>query len=147
MKLAKALKLKNKLLKEYNVTLSRTISSNCYDVDTQKVYNSAVLLEEAILQRDRYVTLKAAIHSTSEPIRKKIFELGELKSFLSKFESLNTREGIVKDSNYNGTTVKTYAADISEQSKQEIIKSLEESIENIQEEIDSFNATTDLVGF
>ena len=147
MKLAKALKLKNKLLKEYNVTLSRTISSNCYDVDTQKVYNSAVLLQEAILQRDRYVTLKAAIHSTSEPIRKKIFELGELKSFLSKFESLTTREGIVKDSNYNGTTVKTYAADISEQSKQEIIKSLEESIENIQEEIDSFNATTDLVGF
>ena len=147
MKLAKALKLKNKLLKEYNVTLSRTISSNCYDVDTQKVYNSAVLLQEAIAQRDRYVTLKAAIHSTSEPIRKKIFELGELKSFLSKFESLTTREGIVKDSNYNGTTVKTYAADISEQSKQEIIKSLEESIENIQEEIDSFNATTDLVGF
>ena len=147
MKLAKALKLKNKLLKEYNATLSRTISSNCYDVDTQKVYNSAVLLQEAIAQRDRYVTLKAAIHSTSEPIRKKIFELGELKSFLSKFESLTTREGIVKDSNYNGTTVKTYAADISEQSKQEIIKSLEESIENIQEEIDSFNATTDLVGF
>ena len=147
MKLAKALKLKNKLLKEYNVTLSRTISSNCYDVDTQKVYNSAVLLEEAILQRDRYIALKAAIHSTSEPIRKKIFELGELKSFLSKFESLNTREGIVKDSNYNGTTVKTYAADISEQRKQEIIKSLEESIEDIQEDIDAFNATTDLVGF
>ena len=147
MKLAKALKLKNKLLKEYNVTLSRTISSNCYDIDTQKVYNSSVLLEEAILQRDRYIALKAAIHSTSEPIRKKIFELGELKSFLSKFESLNTREGIVKDSNYNGTTVKTYAADISEQRKQEIIKSLEESIEDIQEEIDAFNATTDLVGF
>ena len=147
MKLAKALKLKNKLLKEYNVTLSRTISSNCYDVDTQKVYNSAVLLQEAIAQRDRYVTLKAAIHSTSEPIRKKIFELGELKSFLGKINSLHTTEGIVKESSYSGGTVKTYAADISEQRKQEIIKSVEESIENIQEEIDVFNATTDLVGF
>ena len=142
MKLAKALKLKNKLLKEYNVTLSRTISSNCYDVD-----NSAVLLEEAIVQRDKYVSLKAAIHSTSEPIRKKIFELGELKSFLGKINSLHTTEGIVKESSYSGGTVKTYAADISEQRKQEIIKSVEESIENIQEEIDVFNATTDLVGF
>lgn len=147
MKLAKALKLKNKILKEYNTTLSRTISSNCYDVDTKKVYNAAVLLEESIELRDKYVTLKAAIHTTSEPIRKKIFELGELKSFLSRINSLPTTEGVVKESSYRNDSVNTYAVDITEQQKQDLIKAVEDAIENIQEEIDQFNATTDLVGF
>ena len=147
MKLAKALKLKNKLLKEYNVTLSRMIQSNCYDVDTKKVYNAATLFNEAVAQRDKYVALKAAIHTTSDPIRSKIFELGELKSFLGKMGSLHTTEGIVKESSYSGGSIKTYAADISEEKKQEIIKAIEDAIEFIQEEIDTFNATTDIVGF
>lgn len=147
MKLAKALKLKNKLLKEYNVTLSRVVTSNSYDVDTKKVYNAAELLVEAVTQRDKYVSLKAAIHTTSEPIRKKIFELGELKNFLSRINSLPTTEGIVKESSYRSDSVNTYAVDITEQQKQDLIKAVEDAIENIQEEIDQFNATTDLVGF
>ena len=40
MKLAKALKLKNKKLKEYKSTLMKVVQNNSYDVDNKPIYNS-----------------------------------------------------------------------------------------------------------
>jgi hypothetical protein len=147
MKLAKALKLKNKKIREYNEVVSRMIRSNSYDVDSNKIYNAAELLVEAEAKLNDLVAFKAAIHSTSEPIRATIFKLGEIKSFLSTFSNMNTREGIVKESGYREQSVTTYAADINEIAKTTHVKLLQDTIETLQEEIDTFNATTELVGY
>jgi hypothetical protein len=146
MKLSKALKLKNKKLKEYTETLNKAVLYNSYDVDSKQTYNSEELMATAVSLKDDYVALKTAIHSTSEPIRNKIFMLGELKNFMKKIEHLDTKEGVQKEG-YREITTRTYAASITEENKNSLIKDIEDRIETLQDEIDTFNATTELVGY
>jgi len=147
MNLAKALKLKNKKLSEYNKTVQKMRAYNSYDVDSKKVYNSKELMAQAEAQLNDYVALKSAIHSTSEPIRAKIFRLGELKSFLTNISSMSTTEGIVKSNSYNSTSTFTYAVDVTEEEKEAKVKLIQDEIEAIQDEIDAFNALTSIVGY
>ena len=146
MKLSKALKLKNKKLKEYTETFNKAVLYNSYDVDSKQKYNSSELLNTAIALRDDYVALKTAIHSTSEPIRSKIFMLGELKTFTKRFENIDTKEGVQKEG-YREITTRTYVASITEEQKNSVLKNVEDQIETLQDEIDTFNATTELVGY
>jgi len=147
MNLAKALKLKNKKLSEYNKTVQKMRAYNSYDVDSKKVYNSKELMIQAEIQLYDYIALKTAIHLTSEPIRSKIFRLGELKSFLNNILSISTTEGVVKANGYNSTSVSTYAVDITEEEKEAKVKLIQDEIEAIQDEIDTFNALTSIVGY
>lgn len=146
MKLSKALKLKNRKLKDYTETLNKAVIYNSYDVDSKQVYNSQGMMDQAISLKDDYVALKTAIHSTSEPIRSKIFMMGELKTFLSKIKNLDTKEGVQKEG-YREITTRTYVASINEDGKNSLIKNIEDQIETLQDEIDNFNATTELVGY
>ena len=147
MKLSKALKLKNKKVSEYNTIVTKMVSYNSYDIDSKKVYNSKELYNEVVTKLLDLVKFKAAIHTTTEPIRERIFELAELKNLLMNVNRLNTTEGKVKSRGYDGSDVSVYACDIVEEEKVQIMQALQNSIETIQDEIDAFNATTDLKGY
>ena len=146
MKLAKALKLKNKKLKEYKSTLMKVVQNNSYDVDNKPIYNSTNLYNESVELLKDYLELKTAIHTSSEPIRFKIFQLGEVKSLLNVINGLDTKSGVYKEG-YREITLRTYESSISEEEKNEKVKTLENTIELLQDEIDTFNATTELVGY
>ena len=146
MKLAKALKLKNKKLKEYKSTLMKVIQHNSYDVDNKPVYDSKELFQDAEKKLADYLDLKTAIHSSSQPIRLKIFQLGELKSLLNTVNNLDTKSGVFKEG-YREVSLTTYEAKISEEEKAAKVKTIEDTIELLQDEIDTFNATTELVGY
>jgi hypothetical protein len=148
MKLSKALKLKNKKISEYNTLISKMSSYNSYDVDSKKVYNSKELYAETLIKLQDLVKFKAAIHSTSDPIRADIFRLGELKNLLNYVNRLDTREGVIKESSYRGeTTTSTLAVDFTELEKVALTTSIQDEIEEIQDKIDTFNAITELVGY
>jgi hypothetical protein len=147
MKLSKALKLKNKKVSEYNNTVTKMVSYNSYDVDTKRVYNSKELLDEAIRQQNDLIKFKTALHLSTEPIREKIFRLAELKNFLMNLNRLSTTEGIVKSRGYGSEEPATYACYITEEEKVTLTIKVQDEIEEIQDEIDTFNATTDLVGY
>lgn len=142
MNLAKALKVKNKKLAEYNKTLQKVVAYNSYDVTSKKDYNAKGLLQQAEIQLQLYVDFKTAIHKASEPVRHKIFMIGELKALLSRIHSLSTSEGLVRD-RYSSEGA-TYAADISQLEKDAKIEELETAIESLQDELDYFNATTEI---
>ena len=146
MKLAKALKLKNKKLKEYKSTLMKVIQHNSYDVDNKSIYDATNLYNEAVELLKDYLELKTAIHISSEPIRFKIFQLGEVKSLLNAINGLDTKSGVYKEG-YREVTLRTYESSITEEEKALKVKTLENTIELLQDEIDTFNATTDLVGY
>lgn len=147
MKLSKALKLKNKKINEYNNLVTKMVTCNSYDTDTKKIYNAAELYVEVLKKQDDLIKFKTAIHLTSEPIREKIFRLGELKNFLMNLNRLNTVEGKVKSRGYGESDVSIYACDINEEQKVQMIEAYQNEIEEIQDEIDAFNATTDLKGY
>jgi hypothetical protein len=146
MKLSKALKLKNKKVTDYNNTITKMVSHNSYDVERKKVYDSKLLLEESLNKMEDLIKFKAAIHNTSEPIREKIFRLGELKNFIMNLNRLSTSEGKTR-SGYNSDVVSIFACDIDELEKVKLIETTQNAIETIQDEIDIFNATTELVGY
>ena len=147
MKLSKALKLKNKKVTDYNATVTRMISANSYDVESKKYYDSRELLIEVIAKRDDLIKFKTAIHLTSAPIREKIFRLGEIKNLLLNLNRLNTNEGVIKSRGYGTEDITTYACSFNEVEKTSLIEDLQTDIEEIQDEIDTFNATTELVGY
>lgn len=147
MKLSKALKLKNKKINDYNNTMTKMVSHNSYDVDSKRFYDSKELLNEVVAKQIDLVRFKAAIHSTSEPIRYKIFKLGELKNYLMNLNRLNTSEGIVKSRGYGESDVSTYACSINELEKVHMMEEIQTAIEELQDQIDEFNATTDLKGY
>ena len=142
MNLAKALKVKNKKLADYNKTLQKVVAYNSYDVTSKKDYNAKNLLQQAEVQVQEYVDFKTAIHKASEPVRHKIFMIGELKAYLSRIHSLSTTEGLVRD-RYSSEGA-TYAADINQLEKDAKIEELETAIESLQDELDYFNATTEI---
>ena len=146
MKLAKALKLKNKKLKEYKSTLMKVVQNNSYDVDNKPIYDSTNLYNESVELLKDYLELKTAIHTSSEPIRFKIFQLGEVKSLLNTINGLDTKSGVYKEG-YREITLSTYESSITEEEKNTKVKNLENTIELLQDEIDTFNATTELVGY
>jgi len=105
-------------------------------------YSSLELMQEAIALRTQLVKLKTAIHLASEPIREKIFELSELKSFLLSISNMNCRNEIQKMQNYNGVQETIWESEITRLMLDKQIADLETKIEEIQDQIDLFNATT-----
>lgn len=142
MNLAKALKVKNKKLAEYSKTLQKVLAYNSYDVTSKKDYNAKTLLQSAEVQLQQYVDFKTAIHKASEPVRHKIFMIGELKSYLSRINSLSTTEGVYRDR--YAPEGSTFAVDITQLEKDEKIVEIETVIESLQDELDYFNATTEI---
>jgi hypothetical protein len=142
MNLAKALKVKNKKLAEYSKTLQKVLAYNSYDVTSKKDYNAKTLLQLAEVQLQQYVDFKTAIHKASEPVRHKIFMIGELKSYLSRINSLSTTEGVYRDR--YAPEGSTFAVDITQLEKDEKIVEIETAIESLQDELDYFNATTEI---
>lgn len=149
MKLAKALKLKNKKVSEYKSTLENMANSNTIEKDSKKHYNSKELAELAEAQMEDLIALKTAIHNTSAPIREKIFRIGELKSYLTYINRLNTTEGIVKQGGYRSAEAPplVYIVDFNESEKVAKTKIIQDQIDLLQEEMDAFNATTNLKGY
>ena len=142
MNLAKALKVKNKKLAEYNKTLQKVMAYNSYDVTSKKDYNAKALLDLAETQLQEYVLFKTAIHTASQPVRDKIFLIGELKSLLNRIQNLSTTEGVYKDR--YAPEGSTFACDINQLEKDAKIEALEAGIEKLQDELDYFNATTEI---
>ena len=131
---------------EYTDLVNKMISSNSSVSTAKKNYNSKELYTKAIQVQGDIIKLKTAIHEASAPIRSKIFEIGELKSFISYFNRISTQEGVVKERGYGaGVSEDIYVVDFTELEKVEIVKSLQDQIEAIQEELDNFNATTEVV--
>lgn len=147
MKLSKALKLKNKKINEYNNLVTKMVSCNSYDVTSKRYYDAKTLHNEVVDKQADLIKFKTAIHLTSEPIRYKIFELGELKNYLMNLSRLSTNEGVVKSRGYGESDVSTYACSINELEKVKMMESIQTEIEYIQDAIDAFNATTELVGY
>ena len=148
MKLAKALKLKNKKLSDYRDALKKAIAYNSHDERATVHYDSKEELDKAFSLLNDYIAFKTAIHLSTNPIRALIFELGELKSLLSSLSSMSTQEGPYR-SGYSSSagedTVKV--CKINELEKEEMLNNIKTQIDEIQDEIDLFNATTDLSGY
>jgi hypothetical protein len=147
MKLHKALKDKKKLVGEISRLKSRIGSKNCYSegtVDPEK-FDVKILYEELLRKTDELVKLKLVINDCNRAIQEKIYCLSEYKGLISWWSEVCTLEGEHLTGSYGDKILRKYRSQIDEVSKEKIIHDLQEKVDLIQEELDTFNYTTDLI--
>lgn len=143
MTLKQALKLKNKLVQDLNELTARLQNNNSIVEGNIRDYSAKETLSEIYRKVDELTIIKTKIHRANFEVYDKIFLLSELKSLVTKMKSLDCT---------NGTAVDYYSrrsdnqliknAEISVVERDNEIKFLETRIDQIQDELDHFNATT-----
>ena len=138
--LAKALKLKNILVRELNSLNSRLLTNNSYLKNNAPKYNVIDVVSEIAAKRQELVNLKVAIQVANVGIVEKLILLGELKNYAANLNSLQTQEGEV--TSYHQNQNNFFECVINQVSKDEMVKVVQTQIDNLQDDIDTFNATT-----
>ena len=140
MNLTKALKHKKKLIKLAEEQYIRFSKFNSTLVGTETPYNAEQAFNEWIRLTDELVELKTKIHIANGPIMNKIHRMGELKNMIHRFRNVDTKSGIQRD--YYDKEAVEYTAFIDVVKKDTQIHIWEGIIEELQEEIEAYNATT-----
>lgn len=143
MKLYKALKLKNKLVGEINKLQQNIQHKNSFVVDSLQNYNVLEMIQTLESKKTKLINLKLAINEANQDIQKEIYLLSEIKSTINFYQSLNTSKG-KQYSDYSRETVLEYTCWVDELEKDNKIKELEDTLESIQELIDSHNYTKEI---
>lgn len=146
MKLNQALKEKKRLLQKINEAYARFHSSNSIEDNETRAYDPEeqfTLFNE--LTKD-LIELKSKIAKANQPIQERIFQLGEYKNIINRLRSVDTTEGkkLMSRNSSNGPNYIEYKCWMGITNRDNVIKDLEQKIESIQDEIDTFNATTSI---
>lgn len=143
MTVKQALKLKNKLVQELNELQARLQANNTVIEGNQRNYSAKETLSEIYKKVDELNFIKTKIHRANTSVYDKIFLLAELKSLVSKLKMLDCTNGVSDDYFSRRSEVQIIKnSEISVVERDNEIKFLENRIEEIQEELDHFNATT-----
>jgi len=90
------------------------------------------------------IELKSKIHRANAPMFEKIFEMSELKSNIKALQKLDCTEGKSNRDRYRMDSELTLTSEVSLVERNEIIKGMEDRIEELQEEMDVFNSNTEI---
>jgi ribosomal protein L29 len=87
MNVKKALKEKNRLVKEIQELYARLSQYNSVEVGNVRPYSPKDMLEQINEKSNELVELKTKIHKANTPVYDKIFRLSELKSTIARLKS------------------------------------------------------------
>jgi hypothetical protein len=141
MKLAKALKVKNRIVGEANRVrglISRENSKLDRDFNGERVES---LFDELYNLTSRLVNIKAAIQTATIPIIHKLHDMSELKSAKAFLETLNTKSGPVY--NHSTEAYDNYSAFYTQEKVDDAVVGIQQRIDRLQDEVDEFNAITE----
>jgi hypothetical protein len=143
MKLAKALKEKNRLVGDICRIKNLIQRENSRNVKSTAKTDRAALWKELADTTGRLVALKAAIFRANAGIYEKIVMMAELKSKATWITSLNTTDGVIETPNYHGegVTTETFDAFLKQEDIDKMTVDLQTAIADLQDEIDEYNAT------
>lgn len=148
MKLAKALKEKNRLIgliNHYKTIISR---ENVKTTDNKPKVNLDDIWAELDTTVSKLIKIKSAIFKANSVIYDKILLLGELKEKIKFISTLNTTNGVTRLNDYsiNGNiqTIE-YVAHLTQEEVDRLTIEIQNKISNIQDDIDMHNAITEIV--
>lgn len=140
MTVKQALKEKNKLVVEIMKLYVIAKEHNSIEEGNPRRYSVVESLAKAAELTNQLVELKAKLHRANAPVYEKIFLMAELKSSAKILKSLNCDEGKVVERYGSSVSIKQVEVNIKE--RDVMLKSIEEKIEKLQDELDTHNATT-----
>lgn len=142
MTIKQALKLKNKLIKQIGENTKLMQEYNSIEVGNERPYSSTELLETISKNTKELADLKSKIHIANTPVLSDIFLMSELKSMAQSLKKMDCTEGKSNKDRYRLESEIVKTSEISLVERNNKIKQLESRIEEIQDQLDVFNATT-----
>jgi len=143
MTIKQALKEKNRLIKAIEDEFKKVYSYNSIDEGNVRPYSTVTALENIMTLEEGLIDIKTKIHRANMGVYNKIFRLSELKSLAKRLTQINCDEGKVTD-RYSRTEPSVKTAEVSVVDRDSRVKMIEEEIEQLQEELDTHNATTSI---
>ena len=144
MTIKQALKQKNKLIKQIGENTKLMQEYNSIEVGNERPYSSIILLAKITEDTKELANLKSKIHVANTPVLEDIFLMSELKSIAQSLKKMDCTEGKSNRDRYRLESESVKTSEISLVRRNETIKELESRIEEIQDRLDFFNATTQI---
>ena len=144
MTIKQALKQKNKLVKNIAENTKLMQQHNSVEVGNQRPYSTQMLYEEIQKDTQELASLKAKIHIANTPVMQSIFWMSEMKSTNAALKKMDCTEGKSNRDRYRMESEVVLTSEISLVNRNREIKLLESEIEEIQDKLDTFNATTEI---
>ena len=144
MTIKQALKQKNKLIKQIGENTKLMQEYNSIEVGNERPYSSIILLAKITEDTKKLANLKSKIHIANTPVLEDIFLMSELKSMAQSLKKMDCTEGKSNRDRYRLESESVKTSEISLVRRNETIKELETRIEEIQDRLDVFNATTQI---
>jgi hypothetical protein len=142
MNLAKALKVKNRLSQKIKDMQAEIQVENSKRADAERKISVLEIMNELTSAVNELIRIKIAIFVASTPKRESILRLGELKSKIIFLRGIDTTEGL---SNQSYSSIETnYSVVFDNIYVKGEIQKCEEDIDEIQEELDQFNHSTEI---
>ena len=142
MNIKQALKEKNKLAKKITDLMGRTEKYNSVDNGAIRSYDPKESLLSAIETMEQLISLKTSLHLANVNVYEKIFRMAEYKSFIKYLRGLSCIEGALVVSRYGDTSNRQMTTVITEVERDQMIEKYESMIDELQSELDAYNATT-----
>ena len=146
MKLAKALKLKNRLAGEIGQFKDLLVKQNVRPTKQKFDYENRELLARLRAKIDELVKVKAAIGAANAEIYDKIFRLAELKGLVATLSGLETKAGTFHEGGRFGEPgyEVEYVAQLMKVDVDKLVAELNAEIQSLQDALDEFNFTHSL---
>ena len=144
MTIKQALKQKNKLIKTIGENTKLMQEYNSIEVGNERPYSSVELLAQISEYTKELAKLKTKIHIANTPVLNDIFLMSELKSIAQSLKKMDCTEGKSNRDRYRLESESVKTSEISLVKRNEVIKEMEARIEEIQDRLDVFNATTEI---
>lgn len=143
MNIKQALKRKNKLTQLINEEFLKAARYNVVEEGNPRPYSATESIAKWQDLSNELVELKTKIHKANEPVYKLIFTLSELKNQIKHLRSLDCTSG-VSHNRWDSEKPIVKHSEINIVERDSMVKSLEERIESIQDELDKWNHNTSI---
>ena len=145
--ISKALKIKSRMAGVVKELEKYITGANC--VKDSQVERISIGFSETFGKlskaRENLILIKSRIAEASAPIQSKLIEIAEAKSMITFYQSIMIKEGVFTETIGFGVNAAakevTYHNYIDSKSRAETIQQLEGKIDDLQDEIDAFNAS------
>jgi len=144
MNIKQALKLKNKLIKSISDNTKLLQEYNTVEVGNERPYSPVLLMGNITKSTYELIELKSKIHRSNAPMFEKIFKMSELKSNIKALQKLDCTEGKSNRDRYRMESELVLTSEVSLVERNEIIREMEDRIEELQDEMDVFNSNTEI---
>tara|TARA_Y100000034_G_scaffold117749_1_gene157567 strand:+ start:16962 stop:17423 length:462 start_codon:yes stop_codon:yes gene_type:complete len=149
MTIAKALRYKKRVVSRISKLEADIVANNSVVEGGEREINVSAALAQRGDTVSHLITVKLAISSASAPIQRMILECAESKSQIAFLSRVPVQHGLQSDRWQEQTT--TYEAELRKAERDAKVLELEDRIDELQSQIDSFNNAnhvefTDLIG-